>query len=157
LKKTGSGATGTANSGMIRRRCVCGRTGTKCRRSKVSPSEGNEARREGCQEVAVPHSSVEAGERPSGPRGAKGVPRCGRGVGTTPRTPCLISVSPRNDRVVRGTAICHNVTNRMRLTRTSGSVGAPGSNPWGDPAKVNLYRFCGLENAPRDFCRTNPK
>ena len=29
LKKTGSGATGTANSGMIRRLCVCGRTGTK--------------------------------------------------------------------------------------------------------------------------------
>jgi len=28
----------------------------------------------------------------------------------------------------------HNVTNRMRLTRTSGSVGAPGSNPWSDPA-----------------------
>jgi len=30
----------------------------------VSPSEGNEARREGRQGVAVPHSSVEAGERP---------------------------------------------------------------------------------------------
>ena len=100
LKKTGSGATGTANSGMIRRPCVCGRTGTKRRRSKVSPSEGNEARREDCQEVAVPHSSVEAGERPSGPRGAKGVPRCGRGVGTTPKIPCLASVSPRNDPVV---------------------------------------------------------
>ena len=64
LKKTGPGATGTANSGMIRRPRVCGRTGTKRRRSKVSPSEGNEVRREDCQEVAVPHSSVEAGERP---------------------------------------------------------------------------------------------
>jgi hypothetical protein len=64
LKKTGPGATGTANSGMIRRPCVCGRTGTKRRRSKVSPSEGNEARREGCQEVAASHSSGEAGERP---------------------------------------------------------------------------------------------
>ena len=30
----------------------------------VSPSEGNEARRDGRQGVAVPHSSVEAGERP---------------------------------------------------------------------------------------------
>jgi hypothetical protein len=100
VKKTGSGATGTANSRMIRRLCVCGRTGTNRRRSKVSPSEGNEVRREDCQEVAVPHSSVEAGERPSGPRGAKGVPRCGRGVGTTPRTPCLTSVSPRNDLVM---------------------------------------------------------
>jgi hypothetical protein len=25
---------------------------------------------------------------------------------------------------------------QMRLKRTSGSVGAPGSNPWGDPARV---------------------
>src|SRR5271156_63851 len=49
---------------MIRRPRVCGRTGTKRRRSQVSPSEGNEARREDCQEVAVPHSSREAGERP---------------------------------------------------------------------------------------------
>ena len=31
----------------------------------VSPSEGNEVRRNGRQGVAVPHSSVEAGERPS--------------------------------------------------------------------------------------------
>jgi hypothetical protein len=29
----------------------------------------------------------------------------------------------------------HNVTNRMPLTGTSGSVGAPGSNPWGYPAR----------------------
>ena len=26
----------------------------------------------------MPHSTAEAGERPSGPCGAKGVPRCGR-------------------------------------------------------------------------------
>jgi hypothetical protein len=48
----------------------------------------------------VPRSSVEAGERPSGPCGAKGVPRCGREVGTTLRTLYLRSVSPRNDLVV---------------------------------------------------------
>ena len=30
----------------------------------VSPSEGNEVRREGRQGVAAPHSRVEAGERP---------------------------------------------------------------------------------------------
>jgi hypothetical protein len=40
------------------------------------------------------------GNGPSGPRGAKGVPRCGRGVGTTPRTSCLTSVSPRDHSVV---------------------------------------------------------
>jgi hypothetical protein len=39
-----------------------GRTGDK---PMVSPSEGNEARRDGRQGVAAPHSSVEAGERPS--------------------------------------------------------------------------------------------
>src|SRR5271166_228166 len=37
MKSTGSGATGTVNSGMIRRPDVCGRTGTKRRRSVVSP------------------------------------------------------------------------------------------------------------------------
>jgi hypothetical protein len=64
LKKAGSRATGTANSRMIRRPRVCGRTGTKRRRSTVSPSEGNEARRERSQEVTASHSSGEAGERP---------------------------------------------------------------------------------------------
>src|SRR5208337_410613 len=29
----------------------------------------------------------------------------------------------------------HNVTNRVHLTCTPGSVGAPGSNPWSDPAQ----------------------
>ena len=62
LKKTGPGATGTANSGTIRRPCVRGRTGTKRRRSKVSPSEGNEVRREDCQEVGASHSTADPGE-----------------------------------------------------------------------------------------------
>ena len=74
LKKTGSGATGTANSGMIRRPCVCGRTGTKRRRSKVSPSEGNEVRRKDCQEVGASHSTDEPGEPPEGPWGGKEAP-----------------------------------------------------------------------------------
>ena len=43
---------------------------------------------------------LKRGNGPSGPRGAKGVPRCGRGVGTTPRTSRLTSVSPRNHPVV---------------------------------------------------------
>src|SRR5208337_1162156 len=29
----------------------------------------------------------------------------------------------------------HSVTNRVHLTCTPGSVGAPGSNPWSDPAR----------------------
>ena len=59
----GVAARGGYGSAERIRPCVCGRTGTKRRRSKVSPSEGNEVRREDCQEVAAPHSSVEAGER----------------------------------------------------------------------------------------------
>ena len=43
---------------------------------------------------------LKRGNGPSGPRGAKGAPRCGQGVGTTSRTPCLNGVSPRNDLVV---------------------------------------------------------
>jgi hypothetical protein len=88
----------------------------------VSPSEGNEARRDGRQGVGVPHSSAEAGERPSGPCGAKGVPRCGRGVGTTPRTLSLTSVCLRNDPVVCGTAIPQCDEPDASSTGTSGSV-----------------------------------
>ena len=33
--------------------------------------------------------ALKRGNEPSGPRGAKGAPRRGRVVGTTPRTPCL--------------------------------------------------------------------
>jgi hypothetical protein len=42
------------------------------------------------------------------------------------------SVSPQGQRTVRGTA--SDVTSPMREIRTSGSVGALGSNPQGDPA-----------------------
>ena len=45
----------------LRPRLVGTKNGTT---TLVSPSEGNEARRDGRQGVAVPHSSVEAGERP---------------------------------------------------------------------------------------------
>jgi len=59
---TGSGVTGAANSGMIRRLCVWSRGGRNGRRSEVSPSEGNEVRREDCEGVAASHSTIEAGE-----------------------------------------------------------------------------------------------
>ena len=57
------------------------------------------------KESQCPIVVLKRGNGPPGPRGAKGVPRCGRGVGTTPRIPCLTSVSPRNHPVVWGTAI----------------------------------------------------
>ena len=134
LKKTGSGATGTANSGMIRRLRVCGRTGTKRRRSKVSPSEGNEVRREGCQEVAVPHSSVEAGERPFRTPWSEGGAALWTGSWNhaedtvphqrvTAKRPGRVRDSDVPQRDEPGASTC-----------TPGSVGAPGSDPWGDPA-----------------------
>ncbi len=71
----------------------------------VSPSEGNEVRRDGRQGVGALRSSCEAGGTgPPGPRGAKGVPRRGTGgrnhhEGLEPHT-----VSPRGHRIVRGPA-----------------------------------------------------
>ena len=62
LEEDRIGATGTANSGVTRRHGVWRRTGTKLRRSKVSPNEGNEVRRNGCQGVAASHSTDEPGE-----------------------------------------------------------------------------------------------
>jgi hypothetical protein len=60
--------------------------------TKCGEMDGKESQR--------PIVVMKRGNGPSGPRGAKGVPRCGRGVGTTPRTPCLTNVSPRNHLVV---------------------------------------------------------
>ena len=40
----------------------------------VSPSEGNEVRRDGRQGVGASHSTGEPGEPPEGPRGGKGTP-----------------------------------------------------------------------------------
>jgi hypothetical protein len=40
----------------------------------VSPSEGNEARRDERRGVGASHSTGEAGEPPEGPRGGKGTP-----------------------------------------------------------------------------------
>ena len=43
----------------------------------------------------------------------------------------------------------HNVTNRVHLTCTPGSVGAPGSNPWGDPAGPARPRNDPAPQGPR--------
>src|SRR3974377_314658 len=101
----------------------------------VSPSEGNEARRDGRQGVAVPHSSVEAGERPSrtpwerrGCRVVDGELEPRRGYRASPA--CHRETTPSC-----GGQRFHNVTNRGHLPCTPGSVGDPGSNPWSDPAQ----------------------
>ena len=162
-KKTGSGATGTANSRMIRRPCVWGRTGTKRRRSKVSPSEGNEARREGCQEVAASRSSDEAGERPFRTPGSEGDAALWAGSwnhaeDTVPHK----RVTAKRPNRVRDSD--HNVTNRVHLTCTPGSVGAVGGNPHGDPAppfgrpcvQAIRYAAMGCLNVRRNLPNLQP-
>src|SRR4029077_6835807 len=56
----------------------------QAKETKCGEKDGKESQR--------PIVVLKRGNGPSGPRGAKGAPRCGRGVGTTPRTPCLSSV-----------------------------------------------------------------
>ena len=51
---------------------VRGRGGRTTDATMVSPSEGNEARRNGRQGVAAPHSTVEAGEPTRGTPGREG-------------------------------------------------------------------------------------
>ena len=74
-----------------------GRTGDErgyrqAKETKRGEMDGKESQR--------PILVLKRGNGPPGPSGAKGVPRCEREVGTTRRTPCLTSVSPRNDLVV---------------------------------------------------------
>jgi hypothetical protein len=113
---------------------VRGRTGTKRRRSKVSPSEGNEARREGCQEVAASHSSCEAGERPIRTPWSEGDAALWTGSWNhaedtvphrrvTAKRPSRVRDSDTPQRDEPDALMC-----------TSGSVGAVGGNPHGDPA-----------------------
>src|SRR5208337_1321454 len=113
---------------------VRGRRGRTTDETMVSPSEGNEVRREGLQGVAAPHSSVEAGERPFRTPWSEGGATLWTGSWNHAEDICASPACHRET-----TQSCEgqrfpNVTNRMRLTRTSGSVGAPGSNPWSDPA-----------------------
>ena len=74
-----------------------GRTGDERWYRQAKETKRGEMDGKGSQ---CPIVALKRGNGPSGPRGAKGAPRCGRGVGTTPRPPCLTSVSPRNDLVV---------------------------------------------------------
>src|SRR5271168_108604 len=119
---------------MIRRPCVCGRTGTKRRRSQVSPSEGNEARREGCQEVAASHSSGEAGERPIRTPWSEGDGALWTGSWNHAED----TVPHRRVTAKRPSRVRDSDTPQRdepdALTCTSGSVGAVGGNPHGDPA-----------------------
>ena len=81
------------------------------------------------QGVAVPHSSVEAGERPfRTPWSEGGAALWTGGWNHAEDIVPHQRVTAKRPSRARDSDI-HNVTNRMRLTRTSGSVGAPGVIP----------------------------
>src|SRR5271169_737345 len=125
---------------MIRRPRVCGRTGTKRRRSKVSPSEGNEVRREDCQEVGASRSTAEPGEPPEGPWGGKEAPSyepLERNMPGTPRPEFVFTKQQRIAELARNgpemafTTLAHHIDiNWMHMayaqTRKDGAVGVDG-------------------------------
>ena len=91
-------------------------------------------RREDCQEVAASHSSGEAGERPFRTPSSEGDAALWTGSWNhaedvvphervTAKRPSRVRDSDIPQRDEPDALMC-----------TSGSVGAPGSNPWGDPA-----------------------
>jgi hypothetical protein len=100
----------------------------------VLPREGNETRWDGRAGVGAPHSTVEAGER------TRADPGEGRGCrtmdpveGKMTGTPSPDTISTRLQRIAArvhdGVTVAqqtHDLTSRMRQSRTSGSVGAPG-------------------------------
>jgi len=77
--------------------CWWGRTGDERWYRQAKETKCGEM---GGKESEYPTVVLKRGNGPSGPCGAKGVPRCGWEVGTTPRTPCLNSVSPRDNPIV---------------------------------------------------------
>src|SRR5271169_78217 len=73
-----------------------GRTGDK---TTVSPSEGNEVRRNGRQEVGASRSTADPGEPPEGPWGGKEAPSYEPLEGNMPGTPRPDYVSTKRQRI----------------------------------------------------------
>ena len=154
---------------MIRRPSVWGRTGTNRRRSEVSPSEGNEVRREGCQEVGALHSTDEAGEPPEGPRGGKGAPFHEPLEGNMTGTPRPDPVSTKQQRIAElarncpdmaFTTLAHHIDiawlrEAYDLTRKDGAVGVDGQTAEDYEANLRAtFRTCSTAPSP---ARTWPR
>ena len=107
----------------------------------VSPSEGNETRRDGSQGFGVFHSTEEVGElHPAGPGGGKGTPVYSTMEGNVTRTPSLentstklhrIATLAREIRVEPLRTLSHYIdvqflTDAFRRTRKDGAVGVDG-------------------------------
>src|SRR5215469_5873596 len=106
----------------------------------VSPSEGNEVRRDGWQGVGASRSTAEPGEPPEGPCGGKGAPSYEPLEGNMPGTPRPEPVSTKQQRIAklaRGcpdmsfTNLAHHIDIECMFTahartRKDGAVGVDG-------------------------------
>ena len=116
----------------------------------VSPSEGNEVRREGRQGVGASRSTAEPGEPPEGPWGGKGTPSYEPLEGNMPGTPRPDSVSTKRQRIAElarncpdmaFTNLAHHIDIEWMLTahghtRKDGAVGVDGQTA--EEYEVNL-------------------
>ena len=95
-------------------------------------------RREDCQEVAASHSSGEAGERPFRTPWSEGDAALWTGSWNHAEdtVPHRRVTAKRPSRVRDSDIPQRDETDALMCT--SGSVGAPGSNPWGDPAPLTV-------------------
>src|SRR5262249_51983048 len=106
----------------------------------VSPSEGNEVRRDGWQGVGASRSTAEPGEPPEGPWGGKGTPSYEPLEGNMPGTPRPDPVSTKRQRIAElarncpdlsFTNLAHHIDIEWMLTahaqtRKDGAVGVDG-------------------------------
>ena len=118
--------------------------------SRSVPSEGNEVRREDCQEVAASRSTAEPGEPPEGPWGGKGTPSYEPLEGNMPGTPRPDTVFTKRQRIAElarncpdmaFTTLAHHIDIEWMLTahaqtRKDGAVGVDGQTA--EEYEVNL-------------------
>ena len=116
----------------------------------VSPSEGNEVRRDGRQGVGASRSTAEPGEPPEGPWGGKGTPSYEPLEGNMPGTPRPDPVYTKRQRIAElarngpdmaFTTLAHHIDIEWMLTahaqtRKDGAVGVDGQTA--DEYEVNL-------------------
>src|ERR1700693_3507845 len=116
----------------------------------VSPSEGNEVRRKGRQEVGGSRSTAEPGEPPKGPWGGKGTPSYEPLKGNMPGTPRPEFVYTKQQRIAElarncpdmsFTNLAHHIDIEWMLTahghtRKDGAVGVDGQTA--EEYEVNL-------------------
>src|SRR5260370_25706367 len=76
----------------------------------VSPSEGNEVRRKGRQEVGASRSTAEPGEPPEGPWGGKGAPSYEPLEGNMPGTPRPEFVYTKQQRIAELARNCPDMS-----------------------------------------------